>query len=82
MPELESVALGNFTFYHGSNATFSGLPRLQRLILGSASFSRSLLTNGVLVLSGLPQLSLLLFLEQSLASISAAILSGCFSCAV
>ena len=80
MRELESIALGNFTFYHGSSATFSDLPRLQRLTVGSASFSRSLLTNGVLVLSGLPRLSLLLFLEQSLASISAAILSSAFSC--
>ena len=80
MRELESIALGNFTFYHGSSATFSDLPRLQRLTVGSASFSRSLLTNGVLVLSDLPRLSLLLFLEQSLASISAAILSSAFSC--
>ena len=76
MGSLERLAIGNYSFYHTSDISFSDLPLLQQLLIGSACFFRRLRGRGVLKMAALPSLSLLMFQDQSLASVRSMILSS------
>ena len=76
MDRLERLAIGNYSFYHASDISFSDLPLLQQLLIGSACFFRRLRGRGVLKMAALPSLSLLMFQDQSLASVRSMILSS------
>ena len=70
LPRIETVKIGDYSFYHASSVLFRDLPKLLLLIVGSGCFFRSLRSKGRLVLQDLPSLVAFSSLEQSFACIN------------
>ena len=69
LPRIETVKIGDFSFYHANSLLFCNLPKLLFIVVGSGCFFRSLHYKGRLILQDLPSLIAFTSLEQSFVSI-------------
>ena len=69
LPQIKTVKIGDYSFYHTNSVLFCNMPKLLFIIVGNGCFFRSLHYKGRLVLQNLPSLAAFTSLEQSFVSI-------------
>ena len=69
MPQIKTVKIGDYSFYHTNSVLFCNMPKLLFIIVGNGCFFRSLHYKGRLVLQNLPSLIAFTSLEESFVSI-------------